>query len=138
MHNNILPLAIFIIGIIIIQHFNRKAQSKLSVEEKASLMDVTSGIAVWRLIPLVCIMIGYGAFTYFHPSFSGIKVALFIYLMLILISSIISNLIIQKKYREIGLHADYIRTTAISSFASILMMIIFFAWIMYPLLKMKF
>lgn len=119
-----------------VQHLNRKAMLALSIEEKARLLDYSSGFAIWRLLPIIVLIFGFSGFMYLKPSIGGIKTGLLIYLVLILGVSIASNLILQKKYRELGLPEPYIRTTLIGSAATIVLMIGYFAWIAIPIVKL--
>jgi hypothetical protein len=135
MTNNLIPLATFFVGIMAVQHFNRKAMLTLSVEDKARLVDYASGFAIWRLLPIIVLIFGFSGFMYLKPSIGGIKMGLLIYLMLILGVSIVSSLILQKKYRKLGLPENYIRTTLIGSAATIVFMIGYFAWIAIPIIK---
>jgi|GEM_PF-5491919 len=136
MNNSLIPLAAFFVGIMVVQHFNRKAMLALSIEEKARLLDYSSGFAIWRFLPIIVLIFGFSGFMYLKPSIGGIKAGLLIYLALILGVSIASNLILQKKYRELGLPEHYIRTTLIGSAATILFMIGYFAWIAVPIVTM--
>lgn len=119
-----------------VQHLNRKAMLALSIEEKARLLDYSSGFAIWRFLPIIVLIFGFSGFMYLKPSIGGIKTGLLIYLALILGVSIASNLVLQKKYRELDLPEPYIRTTAIGSGLTILFMTGYFAWIAVPIVRM--
>lgn len=136
MHNNLIPFAVFFLGIMAVQHFNRKAMLTLSVEDKARLVDYSSGFAIWRMLPIIVLILGFSGFMYLKPSITGLKIGMAVYLGLILAVSIASNLILQKKYRELGFPAHYIRTTSIGSAVMILFMVGYFAWIAVPFVKM--
>ena len=127
MNNNLIPFALFFGGIMLIQHFNHKAIKLLSVEEKARLMDFSSGVAIWRMAPLLVLILGFSAFTYWKHSLDYIKIGLFIYLGLIVASSVISNVVVQRKYREMGFPESYLRTTLYCSIATVLLLTGFIA-----------
>jgi len=131
MNNNLIPFALFFGGIILIQHFNRKAIKLLSVEEKARLMDFSSGVAIWRMAPLLVLILGFSAFTYWKHSLDFIKIGLFIYLGLIVASSVISNVVVQRKYRDMGFPESYLRTTLYCSIATVLLLTGFIASIAF-------
>jgi hypothetical protein len=115
----------------LIQHFNRKAIKLLSVEEKARLMDFSSGVVIWRMAPLLVLILGFSAFTYGKHSLDFIKIGLFIYLGLIVASSVISNVVVQRKYREMGFPESYLRTTLYCSIATVLLLTGFIASIAF-------
>jgi len=106
---------------------------RLSVEEKARLLDFSSGVVTWKLIPIVVLILGFSGFMHWKPSIVHMKWGLFIYLLLLLGSSALSSFIIQKKYRKLGFPESYIRSSLICSVLVLLLMIGFFAWMMLPI-----
>ena len=106
----------------LIQNFNRKAIKFLTIEEKAKLMDFSSGVAIWRMAPLLVLILGFSAFTYWKHSFEFINIALVVYLALIVASSVISNVVVQRKYRQMGFPESYLRTTLYCSIATVLLL----------------
>ena len=132
-----IPLAIFFIGIMAVQRYNRKAMLKLSVEEKARLLDYSSGFALWRLLPVIVLILGFSGFMYWKPSSTHIRIGLLIYFALLLLVSITSNLIIQRKYRQLGFPDFYVRTTMIGSLTTIVLLIGYLSWIAFPIMKIQ-
>lgn len=132
MNDTLIPYIIFFTGIIFIRFFQRKANQLLSTEEKAKLLDYSYEVAIWRMIPLLVLIIGFGFFMYAKPSVEVIKMGFLIYLALILMSSVISNIMVQRKYKALGFTSSYLKTTLLCSIASLLLITTFCVLIAYP------
>lgn len=136
MNNTLFGFSIFFAIVILLQIFNRKAILKLSVEEKARLLDYSSGAAIWRLVPIVLLIAGYAVFNALPHSQAHFKTGLVVYFVLLLLSAGVSRYFIQRKYRQLGFPADYIRTMLISNIITMVLVTAFFAWILFPIFHM--
>lgn len=75
-------LPVFLALITGVQHFDRKAQATLSPEEKARLSDFNSESSSWIMVPMIVLLLGYGAFDYYRPNGGGVAIGLTVFVVL--------------------------------------------------------
>jgi hypothetical protein len=128
--NTIIPLGLFLIIQMVIQHYERKAQGLLSNDEKAKLLDVSSQFYFIRMAPTVILLLVYGGFMYLKPSISVMSIGLVVYVLFIASSSLISQRMIVRKLSMIGLPTDYVNHRGRSAIIQSVCLIAFLSWIL--------
>ena len=128
--NTLIPLGLFLVIQMAIQHFDRKAQASLSNDEKAKLLDGTSRFYFIQMAPTVILLLVFGGFMYLKPSTSVMSVGLAIYILLIAASSIISQRMMVRNLSMIGLPENYVKHRARLAIIQSASMILFLSWLL--------
>ena len=128
--NTLIPVGLFLVIQMAIQHFDRKSQTFLSNDEKAKILDGTSQFYIMQMAPIVVLFFAFGGFMYLKPSISVMSVGLAIYILLIAASSIITQRMMVRKLSMIGLPENYVKHRARSAIIQSASMILFLSWIL--------
>ena len=125
----LLALPLFFALMMVVQHFNRKAQATLSSEEKARLLDFNADFYKWHIVPMIILLPAFAGFSYLRPGVGNLTTALVVYLVLIAAHTIGSDQRHARKLLTLGLPAGYLATTKKTRLVSTIATLMFFLWI---------
>ena len=128
--DTLIPIGLFLIIQMLIQHYQRKAQAMLSTEEKAKLLDGSSQFDLMQTAPAVILLLAFGGFMYLKPSISIMSVGLAVFILLLAASSVISQRMMFKRLSTIGLPEDYVKRRGRLALIQSATMMVIFAWIL--------
>jgi hypothetical protein len=128
--NNLIPLGILFMIQMWIQRSNQKAQSTLSSEDKARLLDASAGFYMKQMLPITVLIFGFGGFMYLKPSITAMTIGLAVYVVLVGVSSFLAQRMIVGKLAGANLPPDYISHRRKAAIIQTFAMVIFLSWIL--------
>lgn len=124
-----LVMPLFLALIMVVQHFDRKAQAALSSEEKARLLDFNTDTYKWHMGPLIVLLLAYGGFNHFRSGSGNVMTGLTIFIGLMAAQTIGFDRWHSRKLLTLGLPALYLVRTRRLRILQTAATLIFFLWI---------
>jgi len=128
--NTLIPLGLFLVVQVMIQHHERKAQRLLSNDDKVKLLDGSSGFYFLQMLPTLVLLFAFAGFMFLKPSIPVMSAGLIVYIVLVGVSSLISQRMMTKKLSTFGLPDSYVKHRGRSALIQSAAMIVFLSWIL--------
>lgn len=118
-------LVVFVSAYIIGRIISEGALRKLTIEQKAALLDGFSQYRIYSLVAVFLIVVTYLLTTYFFFQYDYYLTPVFFGLILLVLA--FSSLYAHSKLKALGMPADYIRSFLLSSIIQYIGLIFLFA-----------
>jgi len=129
--DTLLPLLLFMVAVMVGQHFDRKAQACLSSDEKARLLDFYTKTPNWQMGSLVLLLLAFAGFHYLLPGLEYAAVGTGVFFVLAAAITLGFDAWNARKLLTLDLPAGYLarqKKIRLGQMAATLLLFLWFGW----------